>query len=329
MSEMSEQAKLVMSWYSYLTPQQQQNLLRLMNYGRLSGTGKFVILPVDQDQEHTPAASFGKNAEGYLPAYHSRLACSGGCNGLVLPYGAMRRVASAANEVSLPMIMKINFSTPTMPKANPLPACYEMELEEAARLGCIGFGFTIYPGSEHEALMFEQLNRLVVMSRELGLLAVVWAYPRGKGLPQADSGTVTDLSGKVVNSQADIESAVDIVASGVRSAFQLGADIVKCKPPKPIVALPLNVKKEAYKGVPLETLTDRVKHIVSQAAFGGEGIVIFSGGEAKGTEEVLEEIRQIKAGGGFGSIVGRNSFQRPFEEGVSLLNQIQDIYAEA
>jgi class I fructose-bisphosphate aldolase len=152
--------------------------------------------------------------------------------------------------------------------------------------------------------MYEQVRELASDARAAGLVVVVWAYPRGSGLPSKD-----------------VETAVDIVCYAVHIAAQLGAHIIKCKPSKAVIGLPDHVKKNTYEGVPIDTLADRTK-IVVKSAFNGHRIVINSGGE------VLEEVTQLAAGGSFGSIVGRNAFQRAKDESIILLHQIQDIYTK-
>ncbi|HEY8431842.1 MAG TPA: fructose-bisphosphate aldolase, partial [Sandaracinaceae bacterium] len=152
---------------------------------------------------------------------------------------------------------------------------------------------------------YRQVRDLIAEARDYGLPTTIWAYPRG-------------------NMSKEDETAVDVVAYSAHIACQLGAHVVKVKPPSARVAR--DDARKHYESIPTETLADRVRHVV-QSAFNGKRIVIFSGGEAKGTNEVLEEIRQIHAGGGMGSIMGRNAFQRPFDEAVKLLRDVMAIYA--
>jgi len=137
---------------------------------------------------------------------------------------------------------------------------------------------------------------------------VVWSYPRGSGLSK------------------DGETAVDIAAYAAQIAAQMGAHIIKVKPPKAMVELAEAKKVFEEQKIPIATLPDRVRHVV-QSAFGGKRIIIFSGGEAKGTEAVLEEVRGLKEGGAFGAIMGRNAFQRPRAEALKLLDEVMKIYA--
>ena len=300
----------ILSWYPALTKQQRHNLLRFINYGRIGGTGKFVILPVDQGFEHGPGRSFEPNPAGYDPVYHAKLAIESGCNGYAAPLGAIEAAADVIAEADLPVILKVNSHDLMMPDSDdPAPAVTAW-VDDAVRLGCAAVGFTIYPGSLHSREMYEQVRELANDARSAGLVVVVWAYPRGSGLPSKD-----------------VETAVDVCCYAVHIAAQLGAHIIKCKPTKGVIGLPDHIKRGTYKDVPIDTLADRTKLVV-KSAFDGHRIVINSGGEAKDEEEILEEVRQLAAGNSFGSIVGRNSFQRPKDESIALLHKIQDIYTK-
>lgn len=336
MSQNVDGVKQILGWYPALTPGQRDSMIKFLFHGSLAGTGKLVILPVDQDCEHCPAASFAPNPPAYNPFYYAQLAIDAGCNGFVAPLGAMELVCELVRKNGLPTILKCNFSDMMAPKEDPFPAVTAW-VDDAVRLGCEAVGFTIYPGSKYEREMYGQVRQLVADARRAGKIVVVWAYPRGSGLPRLEAIT-EELKAQAQKQgqdapaieyptkQTDVESAIDVVAYSVRVALQLGAHIVKCKPPLPWVVLPHHRKKNVYADVPMATLAERVNHVVSQAAFAGQRIVIFSGSEAKGEDAVLKEIEQIAAGGAFGSIVGCNSFQRPHDEGVDLLKKIMDIY---
>jgi class I fructose-bisphosphate aldolase len=306
----SSRVSEILSWYPALTNQQKHNLLRFINYGRIGGTGKFVLLPVDQGFEHGPGRSFQPNPAGYDPTYHAKLAVDAGCNGYAAPLGQIEAAADVIAAAELPTILKVNSHDLMMPDGDdPAPAVTAW-VDDAVRLNCAAVGFTIYPGSVSSSEMYEQVRELASDARAAGLVVVVWAYPRGSGLPSKD-----------------VETAVDIVCYAVHIAAQLGAHIIKCKPSKAVIGLPDHVKKNTYEGVPIDTLADRTK-IVVKSAFNGHRIVINSGGEAKDDQDVLEEVKQLAAGGSFGSIVGRNAFQRAKDESIALLHQIQDIYTE-
>lgn len=302
----SDQVRKILSWYPSDNPGTLTNLARLMNTGRLAGTGKFVILPVDQGFEHGPIRSFQPNPGGFDPDYHYELALEAGCNGYAAPLGALEAVAGKfAGEV--PLILKLNNSDSMYKDGDPIPAVTGT-VEDALRLGCSAIGFTMYPGSANWKMMYEEIRELILEAKSVGLPTVIWAYPRGSGISKEG------------------ETAVDIVAYSAHVAAQLGAHIIKVKPPTAHVEMAANKKLIEQHGIKIDTMADRVRYVM-QSAFDGKRIVIFSGGEAKGTDAVLEEIRGIRDGGGMGSIVGRNAFQRPKAESIQLLHTIMDIYA--
>ena len=302
---MSERVQQILGWYESDCPGVKANLFRLLNSGRLAGTGKLVILPVDQGFEHGPARSFAKNPAGYDPHYHFELALKAGCNAYAAPLGFIEAGASKFAG-RIPLILKLNNSDTVYQDKDPCSAITG-SVKEALRLGCSAIGFTIYPGSSLRNAMYQQIREMTEEAKRSGLAVVVWSYPRGSGLSKAG------------------ETGIDVVAYAAHIAAQLGAHIVKVKPPTEHVEQEAAKKVYAEQKIPISTLAERVRHVV-QSTFNGRRIVIFSGGEAKGTDDVLNEIRGIQAGGGFGSIVGRNSFQRPLADAVKLLNSIQDIY---
>lgn len=317
--EYQNQARIkeIVSWYPALTPPQGENFLKLLNYGRIGGSGKFVILPVDQGFEHGPGRSFESNPAMYDPVNQAKLAIAAGCNAYAAPLGSLEAVAGVIEEAGIPTILKVNSHDLMMPDdADPYPAITSW-VEDAVRLGCAAVGFTIYSGSSYARAMYEEVEELVYDARTAGLVVVIWAYPRGSGIVPANP----EIPKK------DLEVSVDVVAYGVQIACLLGAHIVKCKAPKPIVGMKDSVKREVYTNVPTATVSDCVR-LIMRAAFNGHRVVINSGGEARETEAILEEVRQLNAGGSFGSIVGRNAFQRPHDEAVQLLHKIQDIYGE-
>jgi class I fructose-bisphosphate aldolase len=301
---MSERVETILANYAGENPGVIGNLRRLMNTGRLAGTGKIVILPVDQGFEHGPARSFAPNPPGYDPGYHPALAVEAGCNGYAAPLGFIEQVAHKyAGE--LPLILKVNNSDSLGGPEAPCSALTSA-VDDALRLGCAGIGYTIYPGSGLRNQMFQDLRDLIREARAVGLPTIVWSYPRGGGLTKEG------------------ETAIDVVAYAAQIACQLGAHVVKVKPPSEVVFQ--EAAKKSYENIPIGTLAERIAHVV-QSAFNGKRIVIFSGGAAKGTEAVLEEIAQIAKGGGYGSIVGRNAFQRSENDAVKLLHDIMDLYA--
>lgn len=296
----------ILSWYPSDTPGVKANIARLLMTGRLAGTGKLVILPVDQGFEHGPDRSFAPNAPGYDPAYHADLAVEAGCNAYAAPLGQLEAAADRHPGV-LPLILKLNNSDSLGGPKQPWPAITG-SVNDALRLGCAAVGFTIYPGSDHRNEQYGEIRAISEEAKAKGVAVVMWSYPRGGGLTKEG------------------ETAVDVVAYAAHIACQLGAHVVKVKPPTAHVAIDANKKVYDKHPAKFDTLADRIRHVV-RASFGGRRIVVFSGGEAKDTASVIEEVRGIHAGGGNGSIVGRNSFQRKREDGVALLRAIMDVYA--
>jgi class I fructose-bisphosphate aldolase len=302
---MSERVEQILSWYESDNPGVLANLRRLMTTGALAGTGKFVILPVDQGFEHGPARSFAKNAQGYDPHYHFELALKAGCNAYAAPLGFLE-AGARKYAGQIPLILKLNNSDSLYSSADPCSAVTG-SVKDALRLGCCAIGFTIYPGSSLRNQMYQQIRELSEEAKAVGLPTVIWSYPRGAGL------------------STDGETGIDVVAYAAQIAAQLGAHVIKVKPPT--AHLEQGAAKKVYEEqkIPVATLADRVRHVV-QSSFAGRRIVIFSGGEAKKDEDILNEVREIHKGGGFGSIIGRNSFQRPLADAVKLLTNIIGIY---
>ena len=300
-----EKVKQILSWYPSDNPGTLTNLARMLNHGTLGGTGKMVILPVDQGFEHGPHRSFAPNPAAYDPEYHFQLAIEAGCNAYAAPLGFLE-AAAAKYAGQIPLILKANSSDSLAKLAEPVPAVIAT-VKDALRLGCSAVGFTIYPGSGARNIMYEELRELIAEAKDAGLPTVVWSYPRGGGVSK------------------DGETAVDVVAYAAQLAAQLGAHVIKVKPPKEHVEQAEAKKVYEKYNVPIKTLADRVRHVV-QSAFNGHRIVIFSGGEAKDASAIMEEIKGIRDGGGFGSIIGRNSFQRPKAEAIKLLHDVMNIY---
>ena len=297
----------ILSWYSHENSGTLENIERLLMSGYLSGTGKLVILPVHQGFEHGPAKSFAPNPEGYDPDYHFRFGIEAGCNAYAAPLGFLQHGAKEyANKI--PLILKLNNSD-SLYSGDPTQTMTST-VDDAVRIGCAAVGFSIYPGSNSSPQMYEELREITREAKSKGLAVVVWSYPRGGNLKKAD------------------ETAIAVVAYAAHIAAQMGANIIKIKPPSDYISN--DEMKSIYEknNISISTLPDRVAHCV-KSSFNGKRIVIFSGGPAKGTDEIMKEIKDISKGGGFGSIVGRNSFQRPFEEGISLMKDIMNIYKES
>ena len=301
----TDRVKQILSWYSSENPGTLTNIARLLNHGTLAGTGKLVILPVDQGFEHGPVRSFAPNPGGYDPDYHYELAIESGCNAYAAPLGSLEACA-AKYAGQVPLILKVNNSDSLAKMDQPCSAITS-SVEDALRLGCVAIGYTIYPGSGQRNTMYQDLRELTLEAKRKGLAVVVWSYPRGAGLSKAG------------------ETALDVCCYAATIAAQLGAHLIKVKPPS--AHIEQEEAKKVYEKYPvaLETMADRVRHVV-QSTFNGKRIVIFSGGEAKGTDAVMAEVRGLAEGGSFGSIMGRNAFQRSRPDALRLLADVMQIY---
>jgi len=304
---MSKRVKEILSWYSSDSPGTRTNLARLLNHGRLAGTGRLVILPVDQGFEHGPARSFAVNPAGYDPSYHFQLAIDAGCNAYAAPLGFLEAgAAEFAGEI--PLILKMNNHDVLHDEKDPLSAV-TASVKDALRLGAVAVGFTIYPGSTAAQIMYQQCREMILEAKSHGLAAVVWSYPRGSDISKAG------------------ETALDVVAYAAQIAAQLGAHVIKVKPPTEHIEQAEAKKAYEKAQVPMGTMAERIRHVV-QSAFDGRRIVIFSGGATKEDDDALfTEYRGIRDGGGFGSIIGRNSFQRPRDRALKFLDTVMKIYA--
>jgi class I fructose-bisphosphate aldolase len=298
--------KEILSWYGSDNPGTLTNLARILNHGKLGGSGRLVILPVDQGFEHGPARSFAVNPPGYDPRYHFELAIESGCNAYAAPLGFIEAGArDFAGEI--PLILKINNHDVLHEEKDPLSAVTS-SVQDALRLGCAAIGFTIYPGSAARVMMYQQLREASELAKHNGLAVVVWSYPRG-----------ADLS-------KEGETAMDVCGYAAHIAAELGAHIVKVKLPSAHLEQEAARKVYEKEKVPISTLAERVKHVV-QCTFNGRRIVIFSGGAAASDDAVYQEVTAIRQGGGFGSIIGRNSFQRKREQALQFLGKIISIYS--
>ena len=303
---MTDAVKEILSWYSAENPGTKTNMARLLNHGRLGGTGKMVILPVDQGWEHGPLRSFQPNPPAHDPKYHFDLAVEAGVNGYAAPLGFLE--AHAADYAGdLPLILKLTNNEVLHSSKNPTQVV-TATIDDALRLGCVAIGLTIYPGSSMNMEMYDQARELIRAAKDAGLVAIVWSYPRGE------------------NISAEGETALDVIAYGAHIAAQLGANVIKVKPPRELIEDEKARKVVEETGLKFDTLQKRIEYVV-QSCFNGKRVVIFSGGEAKEDKEVLAEIEEIAKGGGFGSIMGRNAFKRPMEDGAKILQKVMDVYA--
>ncbi|EAQ05228.1 class I fructose-bisphosphate aldolase [Yoonia vestfoldensis] len=296
----------ILGHYEGETPGVKANLARILMTGKLGGTGKMIILPVDQGFEHGPARSFAPNPAAYDPHYHYQLAIDAGLNAYAAPLGMIEAGADTfAGQI--PTILKVNSANSLIPDAAPKTQAITACVDDALRLGCSAIGFTIYPGSSAALDMFSDIAAMRAEAAAKGIATVIWSYPRGEDLDK------------------DGETAIDIAAYAAQIAALLGAHIIKIKLSTDHLSLPEAKKVYQDKGIDIATQAARVRHCM-QAAFNGRRITVFSGGAAKGADAVYDDARAIRDGGGNGSIIGRNSFQRDRADALEMLGKLVDIY---
>ena len=304
--KITRNVRRILDFYESDSPGVKANLARILMQGKLGGTGKLVILPVDQGFEHGPARSFAPNPAAYDPHYHYQLAIDAGLSAYAAPLGMLETGADTfAGQI--PTILKVNSSNSLAQSSSAPTQAITGSVSEALRLGCSAIGYTIYPGSDAAFDMMSEFQDMAAEAKALGLAVVLWSYPRGGALSK------------------DGETGFDISAYAAHMAALMGAHIIKVKPPT--AYLEQDAAKKVYdaQNVASATLAERISHIV-QSCFNGRRMVVFSGGAAKDTDGLLNEIRQLRDGGAAGSIIGRNTFQRPREDALALLNTIIDIY---
>ncbi|HEY6334642.1 MAG TPA: class I fructose-bisphosphate aldolase [Alphaproteobacteria bacterium] len=304
--KITPRVRRILDNYESDCPGTKANLARILLHGKLGGSGKLVILPVDQGFEHGPARSFAPNPPAYDPHYHFELAIDAGLSAYAAPLG-MIEAGAATFAGQIPLILKVNSANSLARAKESADQAVTGSVDDALRLGCSAIGLTIYPGSDAAYSMIEEARALAHEAKRKGLAVVIWSYPRGGNLSKQG------------------ETAVDICAYAAHMAALLGAHIIKVKPPTE--HLELDAAKKVYEArkIDIGTLAARIKHVV-QACFDGRRLVVFSGGEAKDEAGLLNEVKAIRDGGGTGSIIGRNTFQRPREKALELLDTIIGIY---
>jgi len=299
----TQRVRHILGGYESDNPGTKSNLARILMEGKLGGSGKLVILPVDQGFEHGPARSFAPNPAAYDPHYHFELAIEAGLSAYAAPLG-MIEAGAASFAGAIPTILKVNSNN----SLNTSPdQAITGSVADALRLGCAAIGFTIYPAAESALEQLEELRELAEEAKAAGLAVVVWSYPRGPILDKAG------------------ETAVDVCAYAAHMAALMGAHIIKVKPPTAHIGLDAAKTTYEQQKIDISTLAKRVEHVV-QCCFNGRRIVVFSGGEAKNLEGLYDEVRGLRDGGANGSIIGRNTFQRPKDEALAMLAKIIEIY---
>ncbi len=302
----SRTVQKILANYEGETPGVKAALCRMLMEGKLGGTGKMIILPVDQGFEHGPARSFAPNPAGYDPHYHYQLAIDAGLNAYAAPLGMIEAGADTfAGQI--PTILKVNSANSLMSNTAGKNQAVTASVDDAARLGCSAIGFTIYPGSDSQLDMYEEIVEMRKEAASKGIATVIWSYPRGEAITK------------------DGETAIDVAAYAAQIAALIGAHIIKIKLSTDHLMLPEAKKVYEDKGIDVSTQAKRVAHCM-ESAFAGRRIVIFSGGAAKGEDSVYDDARAIRDGGGNGSIIGRNSFQRSRPDALALLAKLVDIY---
>ena len=301
--KITPRVKRILDNYESDNPGTKANLARILMQGRLAGTGKLVILPVDQGFEHGPARSFAPNVPAYDPHYHFQLAIDAGLSAYASVLGMIEAGADTfAGQI--PLILKVNSANSHSTNKD---QAVTASVKDALRLGCSAIGFTIYPASEDQYSMFEEIREMSEEAKASGLATVIWSYPRGGKLSK------------------DGETAIDVTAYAAHIAAMLGAHIIKVKPPAAFIEQAEAKAVYEKQKIDVSSLSARIAHVV-QACFNGRRIVVFSGGAAKGEADILAEVRELYKGGANGSIMGRNAFQRPREDAIKLLDAIIKIY---
>jgi len=302
--KMTPRVRKILSHYESDSPGTKANLARILMQGRLGGSGRLVILPVDQGFEHGPARSFAANPAAYDPHYHFQLAIDAGLSAYASVLGMIEAGADTfAGQI--PLILKLNSSNSL---ATTKDQAVTASVHDALRLGCAAIGFTIYPASDYAFEQMEEIRSLAREAKSHGLAVVIWSYPRGALSKEG-------------------ETALDVTAYAAHMAALRGAHIIKVKPPS--AHLEQAEAKKVYEKEKIDgsTMAKRVAHVV-QACFAGKRIVVFSGGPAKDLAGIYDEARAIREGGGNGSIIGRNTFQRPRAEALAMLDEIIKIYQD-
>ena len=303
------------------SPSVLRSLQSLIDHGRLAGTGYVSILPVDQGIEHSAGASFAPNPQYFDPENIIKLAMEGGCNAVASTFGVLGSIARKYAH-KIPFIVKINHN-----ELLTLPNKFDQVLfgtvKEAHNLGAVAVGATIYFGSDESTRQITEIANAFAYAHELGMACILWCYLRNS---------------KFKTPEGDMHASADLTGQANHLGVTIQADIVKQKLPERNGGY-LAVEKELGKsyGKTSELVYDKlttanpidlVRYQVANGYMGRVGL-INSGGESKGASDMAEAVRTAvinKRGGGMGLISGRKAFQRPMNEGVQLLNAIQDVY---
>ena len=305
--------------YSDRSPGVLRSLQSLYGHGRLGGTGYMSILPVDQGIEHSAGASFAPNPEYFDPENIVKLAMEGGCNGVASTFGVLGSVARKFAH-KIPFIVKINHNE-LLTYPNQFDQVMFGTVEQAANLGAVAVGATIYFGSEESTRQITEVSEAFAYAHELGMATILWCYLRNP---------------KFKTEEGDMHDAADLTGQANHLGVTIQADIIKQKLPTKNGGYPAMNKsgsygktsQKVYDELTSDNPIDLVRYQVANCYMGRCGL-INSGGESKGAGDMAAAVRTAvinKRGGGTGLISGRKAFQRPMKEGVELLNAIQNVY---
>ena len=291
-----------------------RNLQALYNHGRLAGSGYLSLLPVDQGVEHSAGASFAPNPMFFDPKHIVELAIEGGCNGVASTLGVLSIVARHYAH-KIPMILKINHNE-LLTYPNKFDQTLFASVDQAFDMGACAVGATVFFGSEESRRQIQEVSEAFEHAHDLGMVTILWAYTRNSAFKTADK---------------DYHVSADLTGQANHLAVTIGADIVKQK--MAINNGGYNAIKfgkthpKVYSELTTDHPIDLVRYQVANCYMGRIGM-INSGGES-GTDDLHQAVRTAvinKRAGGMGLISGRKAFQKPFAEGVKLLNAIQDVY---
>ena len=295
-------------------PRVLRNLQAMFNHGRLAGTGYLSILPVDQGVEHSGGASFAPNPMYFDPENIVRLAIEGGCNAVASTLGVLGSVSRRFAH-KIPFLVKINHNE-LLTYPNHYDQTPFASVDQAFDLGAVAVGATVYYGSAESRRQIQEVSEAFAHAHELGLVTVLWAYLRNEAFKKdgVDYHTAADLTGQANHLAATIEADIikqkQAIGNGGYTALKFG----KTSP-------------KVYDELTSDHPIDLVRYQVANCYMGRVGMI--NSGGPSGKDDLHQAVRTAvinKRAGGTGMISGRKSFQKPMEDGVKLLNAIQDVY---
>lgn len=302
-------------------PRVLRSLQQLFNGGRLAGTGYLSILPVDQGIEHGAGASFAKNPAYFDPEKIVELAIEGGCNAVASSFGVMGAVARKYAH-RIPFILKFNHNE-LLTYPNTYDQILFARVEDAFEMGCVAVGATVYFGSEHSGRQLQEISEAFSVAHELGMATILWCYVRNAAFKQ---------------NGVNHESSADLTGQANHLGVTIEADIIKQKQPEQNGGLKaMNMGGSSYgkldERIYTELSTDHpidlTRYQVANCYMGRCGLINSGGGSGKNDMQQAVRTAVInKRAGGMGLISGRKAFQRPMNEGVEILNAIQDVYLD-